>query len=531
MSRRRERARRLLSSARKFAKAYRASKLGLLGLLMLLLFIGLASAAPLLTPYKGDLLSPTEVNIAGERAKPAWLPSPDYSPNVAGIPDPTFGDSSQTTSKWSQIAMNDSLRGKNILTSWSDQSFPTTIDDQQQPGSLNLTLTRPAGMSLQGEEVDFTRTFSYPYAAPFAFNLRFSYNALDASNSTSIQVSIYLRQPGGATLQLCCVPQLDPLLYPLHGIKTNLYRGSWFDLGEDFLSSRNDYVKSLIFLNADYATRILKPVESYVFPTKGEYTYILKLVVSQDSASSAPLKYRLLLDNLSFRTLGNNYGILGTDEHGRDLWAQFIYGARISLFIGITAALIAVGAGTVVGLMAGYFRGAVDEFLSRITDILLVIPRLPLLFVMVAILANKQFINIVIIVGVLGWMGIARVIRSQALVIRERSFVASAKAIGAGELGIIFRHVLPNVLPLVWVNLALSIPDAIVTEAALSFLGLGDITVATWGNILNRASNASAVYEWWWTVPPGLGIALISLSFLLIGYSLDDILNPRLRRR
>jgi len=196
----------------------------------------------------------------------------------------------------------------------------------------------------------------------------------------------------------------------------------------------------------------------------------------------------------------------------------------------LLAAFIGIFLGLFVGLIAGYKSGLTDEVLMRFTDMMLVIPALPLLLVLVAVL-GPSLINIIILIGFLGWMGFARVIRSQILSLKERPFIEAAKAAGAGTRRILSSHIFPNVVSLTYVNLALAVPGAIITEAALSFLGLGDPSSPSWGQILSRAQSYSAQSLWWWVVPPGVAIALISLSFVLIGYSLDELFNPKLRRR
>jgi peptide/nickel transport system permease protein len=174
----------------------------------------------------------------------------------------------------------------------------------------------------------------------------------------------------------------------------------------------------------------------------------------------------------------------------------------------------------------------VDEVLMRFTDMMLVIPSLPLIIVLVAVL-GPSLLNIIFVLGFLGWMGFARVIRSQVLSLRERPFIEAAKASGAGTGYITTKHIFPNIVSLTYVNLALSVPGAIVGEAALSFLGLGPQTVISWGQMLELAHGAatSAGLLWWWIIPPGIGIAVLSLSFILIGYALDEMFNPRLRKR
>ena len=187
-----------------------------------------------------------------------------------------------------------------------------------------------------------------------------------------------------------------------------------------------------------------------------------------------------------------------------------------------------------MGLIAGFLGRVVDEVLMRFTDMMLVIPVLPLLIVLVAVL-GQNLLNIIIVIGFLGWMGFARIVRSQVLSIRERPFVEAAKASGAGPGRIILKHVFPNIVSLTYVNLALSVPGAILTESALAFLGLSDPTLVSWGRMFFIVNSSGALAHfpptWWWVLPPGLGIALVSLSFILIGYALDDIFNPRLRQR
>jgi len=236
------------------------------------------------------------------------------------------------------------------------------------------------------------------------------------------------------------------------------------------------------------------------------------------------------LDDISLRLYGTSYGLLGTDYVGRDLFSQLVYGARVSLLVGLLAAGIAVGVGLVVGLVAGFKAGVLDEVLMRFTDMLLVLPGLPLILVLVAIL-SPSLTSIITVIALLGWMGFARVIRSQVVTLKERPFVEASRAVGAGTGHLIRQHILPNVMGLTYVSLATSVPAAITLEAALSFLGLFDPFVMSWGRMLNNAESFQGFFFWWWFVPPGISIALLSLSFILVGYGIDDILNPRLRQR
>ncbi len=241
------------------------------------------------------------------------------------------------------------------------------------------------------------------------------------------------------------------------------------------------------------------------------------------------------LDNVNCMVFGNSFGLLGTDDLARDLFTQLVVGTRISFIIGLVSAVLAVGIGLIVGLTAGYIGGAVDEVLMRFNDMLLVIPSLPLTIVLVFVL-GQSMLNIIIVVGVLGFMGFARTVRSAVLTLKERSFIEAVRSAGGGRGYIIVKHIIPNVFPLVYITLAMAVPGAIVAEAALSWLGLGPLDVMSWGRILHQYETAGQVAtgafsSWFWTIPPGLCIGFLSLSFVLIGYALDEILNPRLRER
>lgn len=236
------------------------------------------------------------------------------------------------------------------------------------------------------------------------------------------------------------------------------------------------------------------------------------------------------LDDIDMKSMGTAYGILGADQEGRDLFAQLVWGARVSLYIGLLVAFISVSIGLVVGLVAGYVGGAADQLLMRFNDLLLVLPGLPLLIVLVAVL-GARIENLIFLLGILGWNGFARVVRSQVLSLRERTFVEAAKAAGAGTGHILLRHILPSVMSLVYISLATAVPGAITAEAALAWLGFYDPGRMSWGRMLHEVFAAGATKNWWWIVPPGVCIALIAVSFILLGYALDEILNPKLRVR
>ncbi|MCK4445166.1 MAG: ABC transporter permease subunit, partial [Thermoplasmata archaeon] len=227
---------------------------------------------------------------------------------------------------------------------------------------------------------------------------------------------------------------------------------------------------------------------------------------------------------------GNMY-YLGTDVFRHDILSQLIYGTRNELLVGLTAAFIAVGIGTLVGLVAGYFGGAVDSILMRFTDVFLTLPILVIALLLAAVL-GPSLLNLIFVIAVFSWAGISRVIRAQTLSLKERDFIKAAKVSGAGHRQILFRHLAPNVLPLTFLYMAYTISGAIVTEAILSFLGMGDPTSITWGMMLQylRISGHTLDAPWWF-LPPGIAITLLSLSFYLIGRAFDEVVNPRLRAR
>lgn len=221
--------------------------------------------------------------------------------------------------------------------------------------------------------------------------------------------------------------------------------------------------------------------------------------------------------------------LLGTDDAGKDVLSNFIYGARVSLIVGFVASFISIFIGGLIGIVAGYYGGRLENALMRFTDIILVIPDFPLIVLLVA-LTKPSLLNIILVIGLLGWTGSARLVRSQTLSVKQRKYVLRARAIGAGNAHIIRRHILPLVLPLIVVNTVLVISVAILNESALSFLGLSDPTKISWGQMLNFAFTRGAMSAgaWWALVAPGAGIVWLVLGCTLLGQGLEQVLNPRL---
>jgi peptide/nickel transport system permease protein len=223
---------------------------------------------------------------------------------------------------------------------------------------------------------------------------------------------------------------------------------------------------------------------------------------------------------------------LGTDDQGRSVLTLVIQGAPVSLLVGLTATVITMLIGSIVGLVAGFRMGWTDSLLMRITDWGLVIPWLVLAIALASIFGQSLFI-IILVIGLTTWPSTARLVRSQTLSVRERPYVERSRALGASNWHLISRHVLPNVMPVIMANTVLIVAIAILSETALSFLGLGDPLSVSWGQILEQAQNGAAATRgaWWWLGAPGVCIVLVVLAFTMIGFALDQIINPRLRER
>jgi peptide/nickel transport system permease protein len=221
---------------------------------------------------------------------------------------------------------------------------------------------------------------------------------------------------------------------------------------------------------------------------------------------------------------------LGQDEAGKDVLSSVVYGTRVSLLVGFAASLITLTLGCVIGLSSGYIGGRLDVLLMRITDGVLVIPTLPLMLVIIAV-AGRGLVYIIMVIGFLSWPYTARIVRSQVLSVKERQYILRARSIGVSHLGIVLIHILPQVLPVIFASATLDISYAILSEASLSFLGLGDPTLISWGSMLNRAFLRGAVSTgaWWYLVPPGFLLAWVTMGLNLVSNAIQEIVNPRLK--
>ena len=507
-----------------FWEQYRRKPQGVAGLLIVALYIAVAVFAPVISKY-----DPMEdMYLADNIAVPIWLTK--VNPRYRELP-PTmqfnlgFDSWEVTAADGVEVTGWEFEDAEGISIDLPATEAPEPVEgedgadtppDSEDSGELFSIVSNvqwdPFGLVTSGqgtsrdeadEAVSLDFSFDYDYKKPQTFSASMGYH-IDAPSDASTFIELDLVTPSGKAFDLW-----DTTAY---GSVSN---GSFIVDARDF------------DLKMRLGISFFDEPADVVFSERGTYTVRVK---ARSDSVSGPVNVRI--EPVSFGVLGLAHGLLGTDHMGSDLWAQLVYGTRIALAIGLSAAFIAVFIGTSVGLIAGYLGGIVDEVLMGVVDVLLSIPTMPVLIVLGA-LFGKSVMNVVILLALFSWMGIARIVRSQTLSLKERTFVEAAKAAGGSSNYIMVSHILPNTMPLIFANLVLRIPSAILTEASLSFLGLGDPRVPTWGRMLQNARQFGAFTKmaWWWMLPPGIALTGLAVAFVFIGNSVNEILNPRYRER
>jgi len=223
---------------------------------------------------------------------------------------------------------------------------------------------------------------------------------------------------------------------------------------------------------------------------------------------------------------------MGTDDTGRSVWSLVIFGARISLLIGLMATFMTIVIGATVGIAAGYFGGSTDAILSRIIETFLILPWIMLAVVLASIMGRSLF-SIMFIIAITGWASTSQLVRAQSLSVKARPYVERARALGASDWHIITRHLLPNLFPIIFANTILIVAVSVAAEALLAFIGLGDPNSVSWGSILDGAqsSGATLLGAWWYVLTPGVCLTTLILGFSMCGFAIEEIVNPRLRKR
>jgi peptide/nickel transport system permease protein len=488
-------------SAPTFWEQYKRKPLGMVGLFIVLVYIFVAIFAPFLTPY-----NPKQILLADRIAAPVWFRSvvPQYNDAPSTVRT-DLGPNEWTVSEATGGKLSSQEQdGKTITVIGFDPVFSGDVivegeADAFEDSEFADAYEKEPDMSV----VELSYVVPYTYSPPKTFGLTFNY-WIDASPDSKTELQFVIETPEGKEFNL------------------------WGKSYSGALGSQPARIDSRdLTLKQRLGLTIFDDPAPRIFSSKGDYRLVLTA-----KATSGEEPTRVCISDTVFYIPGMVHGVLGADHMGADLWAQLVYGTRISLSIGLSAAAISVAVGTAVGIICGYLGGVVDEFMMRVVDVLMAIPTLPILIILGAIL-GKSVWNIVLLISAFAWMGTARLVRSQTLSLRERVFVEAAKASGASDAYVMITHILPNVLPLVFAGMVLRIPSAILTEASLSFLGLGDPRVATWGRMLHNARGFGAftTLAWWWLVPPGLAITFLSLAFVFIGNTVNEILNPRYRER
>ncbi|NDB63384.1 MAG: ABC transporter permease [Nitrosopumilaceae archaeon] len=367
------------------------------------------------------------------------------------------------------------------------------------------TILKQSGSDSIAEQ-RFHVNYSYDYfPGEFLLNYNTKY-----SDSPVLQITVI--RPDGMSIQLLSsslpysqqeVDYSDKVFSTNEIIKKNLRLQS----GQFSYSLDNLGAKEIIFADKN-SHQVLK----------GDYEFVVSIYGAKTMDS------KLILG-------GKVYGLSGTDELRRDITIGLLWGTPVALFIGVIVALGSVISGLVFGVYAGYKGGRTDESMMRLNDIVYALPALPFLIILSVTTSNSIFLMIGFLM-IFGWVGIAKVSRSMALQIKTRQFVDAAKTMGQKDSKIIFKHIIPQIMPYALASIAISVPAAITTEAGLSFLGLGDPTYPTWGQILHDAKSHGAAARglWWWILPPGVMIAITGLAFVFIGNSLESTVNPKLRR-
>ena len=236
------------------------------------------------------------------------------------------------------------------------------------------------------------------------------------------------------------------------------------------------------------------------------------------------------IDDMKFVMGGSHFGLMGTDALGRDLARGLVFGFPVALTIGLITSIVATAIGTTLGIISGYVGGKTDLFIQRICDILSNMPLLPLLLFLSFILGQKLWIVIAVMIA-FGWPGLTIIVRSMVLQLRSGSLIESTISIGASKWHIMIKHIFPQIAPFILSQMIFFTPAAILAEAGLSFLGLGDPSIPTWGQILDQGFRTGAVYigYWWWVIPPGLLIVITALTFVLLALAMERVVDPRLR--
>ena len=417
---------------------------------------------------------------------------------MAAIPASTFQEWNNPE-KWIEYP-------KTSIPSWANVF---SLDKIPEHKIINAKILQSENDGVFLTSQQFGVSFDYDdFPSDFIFEIQTKYN-----DSQLIQIKVI--RPDGITLQL-----LSSSL-PYSESET-VHSQRYFSTDSMVKKNLNTHKEQFSFDFSLGSTEIIFSELNENQVQKGDYIFIIDSYGIGKSAEI--LESKMILG-------GKAFGLMGTDELRRDLAVGLLWGTPLALFIGISVSIGSVIVGLIYGVYSGYKGKKTDEVMMRFNDVIYALPALPFLIILAVTISNSIFLMIGFLM-IFSWVGIAKVSRSMSLQIKTRQYVEAAKIMGQKDSKIIFRHILPQLLPYAFASIAISVPAAITTEAGLSFLGLGDPSFPTWGQILHDANTYGAAAQgfWWWIVPPGVLIAITGLAFVFIGNALDTIVNPKLKR-
>jgi len=423
---------------------------------------------------------------------------------------------------------NLTINGDHVLVLWNstfgpqgESSFERTLSTfgNTGNGSIELIITGPNPLNLT-----LYHSFNYNYLLPNSLNsFLIQASLFYQSSNANFLFNGYLINPKNQSFWMFITGNTIPAnLAALSAVIKYIGPKSW----NYILSSSGDAE-----LTPWYYTANLPPSVSaiasdillhYAFNTTGDYTVKFQIQYLPSNANS---KLTLYLSDLYFEFLGSRYGVLGTDNSGASVFAEYAQGGIFDLILALIVGAVIVGVGAVFGLLAGYYGGKMDQILTSISDFILLIPGLALLIILITIfqqvfLGANKVILIAIVLIILSWPPTARIIRGQTMAIRNMPFVEAARALGMSNFQILRKHVIRHVIPIIIAQLIFDIPAVIGVESALDFLGIGIITFPTWGNMLGFSAHAALSapsFAWWWILPPGIALFLLGISLFYLG--------------
>ena len=412
---------------------------------------------------------------------------------------------------------------------WRDITYWQDLPSSAPPSWINLFTSKKRAVSETIEKYTFSETlagamriqeyvFEYDYSASVAP----SDVVFHASGVGKPTVVISIERPDGLSVDLYR-KQLETS--PSQDARVSIDRSaqtSAMNFGKKYSPSEGvplQTIKTTDVLFSKAQEGIFRNPE----PLVGTYRLKVTLLLQKPDER---------IDNVFISIAGRVHGILGTDNSKRDIWSGVIAGVKWAMLIGLLTALVSVSIGVVYGVISAYVGGWKDSLMQRIFEIFISVPMLPVLIVMSAVFKPNIWM-IIAIMCIFYWVGPVKTVRSMGLQIKEETYIEASRALGASNTRIIFKHMVPLLIPYAFASMALNVPGAIVVEATISLLGLGDATIVTWGQILQAANSGGAMLSgmWWWVVPPGMAIAFMGMTFAFVGFAMDKILNPKLKTR